>query len=293
MSAPIHTLFQAPPSAVRQPNCNHEAAAVAAVPVSVNGVEISVVDIAQEMQNHPAADPAAAWRSAARALVVRQVLLQRAHQTGIRPRAMTDAAGRRETHEEALVRTLIETEVRVPEPDEETCRRYYRQNRQRFRSQPIYEAAHILFSASSDDPAGYDRARQEAELVGAELQRQPQRFAELARQYSGCPSAAQAGNLGQITTGQVTPEFEQALTRLKPGGMTEEPVATRYGLHIIRLDRKIEGRQLPFEVVGEWVANYLRHSVIRRATAQYIARLVTAATITGVEIAGAMENRVS
>jgi peptidyl-prolyl cis-trans isomerase C len=70
-------------------------------------------------------------------------------------------------------------------------------------------------------------------------------------------------------------------------------VETRYGLHIIRLDRKIEGRQLPFEVVGEWVANYLRDSVLRRATAQYIARLVTAATITGVEIAGAAENRVS
>jgi peptidyl-prolyl cis-trans isomerase C len=293
MSAPIHTLFQATPRAVRQAKCNHETPAVAAVPVSVNGVEISVADIAQEMQNHPAADPAAAWRSAARALVVRQVLLQRAHQTGIRPRAMTDAAGRRETHEEALIRTLIETEVSVPEPDEDTCRRYYRQNRQRFRSQPIYEAAHILFAAPADNPEAYDRARQEAELAGAELQRQPQRFTELARQYSACPSAAQGGNLGQITSGQVTPEFEQALTRLKPGAMTSEPVATRYGLHIIRLDRKIEGHQLPFEVVGEWVAHYLRHSVIRRATAQYIARLVTAAAIIGVEIAGAAENRVS
>jgi peptidyl-prolyl cis-trans isomerase C len=293
MSAPIHTLFQAPPSAVRQAKCNHETPAVAAVPVSVNGVEISVADIAQEMQNHPAADPDAAWRSAARALVVRELLLQRAKQAAIQPNPTTDAAGRRETHEEALVRTLIETELRVPEPDEDTCRRYYRQNRQRFRSQPIYEAAHILFAAPADNPEAYDRARQEAELAGAELQRQPARFEELARQYSGCPSAAQGGNLGQITPGQVTPEFEQALTRLKPGGMTSEPVETRYGLHIVRLDRKIEGRELPFELVGERVADYLRDSVLRRATAQYIARLVTAAAITGVEIAGAAENRVS
>jgi peptidyl-prolyl cis-trans isomerase C len=293
MSAPIHTLFQARLPAVAPAKCNHETPAVAAVPVSVNGVDIPQAAIAREMQNHPAAEPDAAWQSAARALVVRELLLQRARQAAIRPRALTDAAGRRETHEEALVRTLIETEVTVPEPDEDTCRRYYRQNRHRFRSQPIYEAAHILFAAPADNPEAYSRARCDAELARAELQRRPQRFDELARRHSACPSAAQGGNLGQITTGQVTPEFEQALVRLKPGDMTEEPVATRYGLHIIRLDRKIEGRQLPFEVVGEWVANYLRDSVIRRATAQYIARLVTAAAITGVEIAGAAENRVS
>ncbi len=70
-------------------------------------------------------------------------------------------------------------------------------------------------------------------------------------------------------------------------------MATRYGLHIIRLDRKIEGRELPFELVAERIAEYLRESVTRRATAQYIARLVSRAEIRGIAMDGAEAHRVS
>jgi peptidyl-prolyl cis-trans isomerase C len=70
-------------------------------------------------------------------------------------------------------------------------------------------------------------------------------------------------------------------------------VATRYGFHVIRLDRRIEGRELPFEMVAESIADYLADSVRRRATAQYIARLVSRSVITGVEMPGAQEHRVS
>ena len=74
---------------------------------------------------------------------------------------------------------------------------------------------------------------------------------------------------------------------LSPGQLCEAPIATRYGFHIIRLDRKHEGRVLPYEVVAERIADYLRESVRRRVDAQYIARLVTAAKIEGIDLAGA------
>ena len=110
--------------------------------------------------------------------------------------------------------------------------------------------------------------------------------------YSRCPSAEQGGNLGQITAGQTTPEFEQALFALEPGQLCEAPVATRYGFHVIRLDRKHEGRTLPYELVADRIADYLRESVRRRADAQYIARLVSAAKIEGIDLAGADALRV-
>ena len=75
--------------------------------------------------------------------------------------------------------------------------------------------------------------------------------AELAQAHSACSSASQGGNLGQITEGQTSSEFEEALFDLEPGSIGQEPVATRYGFHIIRLDRKHEGRELPFELVAE------------------------------------------
>ena len=126
----------------------------------------------------------------------------------------------------------------------------------------------------------------------AAVSERPESFAQIAQAYSRCPSAAQGGNLGQITCGQTTPEFEQALMALTPGELCAEPVATRYGFHIIRLDRKHEGRTLPYEAVAGRIADYLRESVRRRADAQYIARLVSAARIEGIDLAGAEALRV-
>jgi peptidyl-prolyl cis-trans isomerase C len=262
------------------------------VAVSVNGVSIGRDAIVREMQHHPAPKPIAAWQQAARALVIRVLLLQRARQLGVKPEPITDSDGRRETDDEAIMRALVEREVKVPEPDDETCRRYYARNQGRFRSPDIFEASHILFAALPEERETYAQARADAAAVLATLMDNPESFAMLARAYSRCPSAAQGGNLGQITAGQTTPEFEQALLALKPGALCAEPVATRYGFHVIRLDRKHEGRTLPYEAVAGRIAHYLRESVRRRADAQYIARLVTAAQIEGVDLAGADALRV-
>ena len=262
------------------------------VTVSVNGVAIARDAIVREMQHHAAPKPIAAWQQAARALVIRELLLQRARMLDLKPEPISDEAGRRETDEEAMMRGVVDREVTVPEPDDETCRRYYDRNRARFRSPDIYEASHILFAALASDRAAHAKAREDAAAVLAELRAKPERFAELAQAHSRCPSAAQGGNLGQITAGQTTPEFEQALVALAPGQLCEAPVATRYGFHVIRLDRKHAGRTLPYEVVAGRIADYLRESVRRRADAQYVARLVSAARIEGIELAGADALRV-
>jgi len=261
--------------------------------VSVNGVVIPRDAIAREVQNHPASKPIEAWQSASRALAIRELLLQQARLVGIVPAPVRDSAGRCETEEEALIRGLLEQEIHTPEPDEETCRRYYAKNRRLFSSQAIYEAAHILFAARKDDAEGYERARRDAASALAELKLNPERFGDLARAYSACPSAAQAGNLGQITAGQTTPEFERALAALTPRSISQAPVETRYGVHVIRLGRKVEGRELPFELVADRIANYLCESVRRRAIAQYIARLVSDAEVTGVALESADAHRVN
>jgi hypothetical protein len=101
-------------------SCSVHSAAITAKPVvvSVNGVVVPRDAIAREVQQHPAPTPLAGWKEAARALAVRELLLQEAKQLGISAEAMADDAGRRETDEEAAIRALIEQEVTVPEPDE-------------------------------------------------------------------------------------------------------------------------------------------------------------------------------
>jgi peptidyl-prolyl cis-trans isomerase C len=259
---------------------------VAMPPVTVNGVTISRKAIAGEVQNFPARNPGEGWRAATRALVVRELLLQEARRLEIPVEQKTDADGRRETGEDALLRALVEREVKVPEADEATLRRFYRNNRSRFMSLPLYEADHILVAARRDDPAGFAGAQAKVSALGAILADAPDRFADLARDHSACSSAALGGNLGQIGPGDTTPEFEAALTKLAPGEISG-PVETRYGIHLVRLRRHVEGRQLPFEAVRERIAAYLGEHVRRQASAQYIALLAGRADIRGIDLAGA------
>lgn len=251
--------------------------------VSVNGVVIAHDLIARETQNHPAANPGLAWKAATRALVVRELLLQEAKRLGLGAEPLVDDAGRRETEAEALVRSVIEIEVMTPIPDAASCRRYYDANAARFRSEDIFECAHILIAAHRDDSDAFTAARQRAEEVLARLREHPGDFAALASSHSDCPSGAVGGNLGQVTSGVTTPEFEATVGRLRPGEISPV-VETRYGLHIIRLDRHLPGEALPFELVHGKIKAYLAERSQRIAAAQYVALLASRAQVIGIDL---------
>lgn len=248
------------------------------VPVSINGVAISSADIARETQHHASSDPDESWTLAARALAIRELLSQEADRLGIAAEPIEDEEGRRETADEARLRALVEREVAVPSAGEAECRRFYEQNRRRFRSPDLCEAAHILL------PHGAE-ARALAESLVADLRQHPERFAEAASAHSACPSSKQGGNLGQLSPGQTVPEFEAALADLAVGQLWI--VETRYGLHVVRLDRRIDGRDLPFELVQDRIAQYLEEAVRRRALKQYVSILASRAKVTGVDLAAA------
>lgn len=255
--------------------------------VSVNGVEIPEHVILSEAQNHPAENPGAALLAAARALAVRQLLLSRAGELGLAPEPARDDDGRLETIEDAAIRAVIETEVSAPQSADDECRRFYDNNRQRFSSEPLWEARHILVAADPSDSSARNTAKASAELLISLLNEDPASFARIAGEYSACPSARQGGNLGQLTKGSTVAEFEAALERLAEGELTSAPVETRYGFHIIRLDRKVNGRELPYEVVAERIAGWLEAATWSKAVSQYIALLAADAVITGVDLIGA------
>ncbi|MBN8913776.1 MAG: peptidylprolyl isomerase [Rhizobiales bacterium] len=267
-------------------------AATARTRVAVDGIVIPHNVISREAQNHGARTPVMAWTAAARALVVRTLLLGEASRLGISAEPLRDGKGRRETDEEAMIRALVAREVVTPVADKATCRRYYERNRGRFRSADIFEVAHILFAARRSEPSSFEQARAVAVAALVILAREPNRFATLARAHSACPSGEQGGNLGQVTVGETTVEFEAAMMALEPGQMTQQPVETRYGVHIIRLERRIAGRELPFELVHERIAGYLGEKAERIAVAQYIARLAGRAEIEGVALPAPSDLRV-
>jgi peptidyl-prolyl cis-trans isomerase C len=223
---------------------------------------------------------------AARALAIRELLSQEADRLAFVAEPIEDDEGRRETEGEARLRALIEREAVVPHAGEAECRRFYERNRRRFRSPDLFEPVHILIAAPPGDAVARAAARSTAEALIAKLQQCPRDFAVLAHAHSACPSSKQGGNLGQIGPGQTVEEFERALAGMTAGELHPRPVETRYGLHVVRLDRRVDGCDLPFELVRERIAEYLDEAVHRRALSQYVSILAGRARVTGVDLTG-------
>jgi peptidyl-prolyl cis-trans isomerase C len=251
-------------------------------PVTVNGVLIARDAIAREAQHHPAATPEEALQAATRALVIRELLLQESRRRQIKAVPLQDNAGRRETDDEAAMRVLVETMVTTPEPDEAACRRSYEANRARLRSPDIYEVRHILLAAAPGDAEARASARHAATLLIGQLQTNATQFSALAAAHSSCPSRAQGGSLGQISRGQCVPEFEAALAAMQPGTVGAEPVETRYGFHVVVVDRHIAGQPLPFEIARPQIAAWLTARSEQIGVRSYVADLVRQAQIDGV-----------
>lgn len=251
-----------------------------APPVFVNGIEIAEEAIAAEAQNHPAEGPAQARATAARALVIRHLLLSRAHAIGLAPAPEADAEGRRETEDEALIRQVFELELEPEEPDQDACHRYWRSHAMAFTAPALLEASHILFEPAPDMEAALLRARAAIATIGG----REEAFRDLAKAASACPSGSSGGSLGQLRPGDLTAEVETALHRLQPGQIASIPVCSRFGAHVVRLDRRVEARLIPFEAVQDRIADRLRARAWTTAATRYVARLGRAAVIEGLSL---------
>lgn len=95
-----------------------------------------------------------------------------------------------------------------------------------------YRARHILVKSEDD-----------AKAITAKL-RGGAKFEDLAKQSEDAGSRDKGGDLDWATAGTFVPEFAKAMTALKKGDLTDAPVKTQFGFHVIRLD-DVRETQLP------------------------------------------------
>lgn len=239
--------------------------------LSVNGVHLGEAHLARAARE-AGGDP----RAAARVAAVRELLCQEARRCGL----LAPEAG--EGQEETAIEALLEREVQVPQPGEEECRRVFDANCERFRSGDLVAARHILFAVTPGAPVAAIRAKAE-EILG-QLLREPAGFADLAGQCSNCPSGAEGGALGQLGRGETVPEFDAALFADESIGVLPRLVSSRYGFHVVAVDRRIAGTPLPFEAVHERIAARLAARVWEKALAQYVQVLAGRADVEGTDL---------
>ena len=233
--------------------------------IRVNAEDIPPSAIAAEMQFHPAATPSEAWRQAASALAIRALLLQEADRCGV----VTDQEPG-EGPDEARIRVLLAREITVEEPDEGAAIAWFQANRRRFRGRDVYEAAHILLPATSDDQTKRDKAKLLAASLIAHLSKDPGAFATLARAHSACASAEVGGVLGQMSRGDLVDEVETFILAMEPGQICPVPVTSRHGVHVLRLDRLEVAAEMDFSTARPFVERELRARSWQHAVARYI-----------------------
>jgi peptidyl-prolyl cis-trans isomerase C len=99
-------------------------------------------------------------------------------------------------------------------------------------------------------------------------------FAELAKEKSKDPGAADGGDLGYFTKDQMVPEFADVAFKMYPGQLSN-PVKTQFGWHIIKLEDKRQRPVPELDVIKEQLDTFL----IRRAQSEYIGKLRQTAKI--------------
>lgn len=234
--------------------------------IRVNGKEITDQAVEAEIPNHSSA--ARPMDEAIRFLAIRQIILDAAQQEGIDT-----------SDPERATAELLQSRVQVGLPSEDECRRHYEGNLSRFTVGELVEVSHILFQVTSS--VDLELLRRKAGDVLEQLRVNPESFGALAAQYSNCPSSQVGGSLGQLSRGDTVPEFERAIFGEHAPGLMGRVIETRFGLHIIRIDRCIPGRVLPFEAVEPQIARALGDALADRAARDFVSRLVASADLDG------------
>ena len=251
----------------------------------VNGEKIPHAIVANETQNHdaPSGKPGIAWRKAANAVAIRTLLLQEAKALALVPDPIEVGPGQYETDEEALIRGLLDEAVDVGTPKDEDIVAEWEKDPERFRAPPLWEVSHILCAADPRDKAANDKAMHHAESLSVLVAANPKAFADIAAKESDCGSKLLGGALGQLGPGDTVPEFEAVLRHLVEGEVTNAPVQTRHGWHIIRMDAVAKGEVLPFQVVRQKITKAMEKAEWASNARVFVKALVESAEIQGAD----------
>lgn len=157
---------------------------------------------------------------------------------------MTLEVYRTQVREDLQRQQLIAREIRGKvSVTPEDIQRYYDAHSGEYATPERVQVAHIVLRLEADAPADKIAAiTAKAQDVRARIKKGDD-FATLAKQYSEDATGEQGGELGWFKKGELLEPMEQAAAKLKVGEVSE-PVRTRVGLHIIKLEgREGAGRQ--------------------------------------------------
>ena len=160
---------------------------------------------------------------------------------------------------------------------------------ERFAIPQTVEARHILVKVAPDAaPEAAENAREQLADVLKQA-REGKDFAARAKQYSEDSTREQGGALGAFRREAMIQPFADVAFSLKPGEISE-PVRTRFGWHLIKVEKVNAGRTRSFEEVAPEIASQLKGERARSLAYDDAEAVYDAASGTG-DLAGAAAAR--
>ncbi len=166
-----------------------------------------------------------------------------------------------------MIDAEVNSKVSVQDPE---VKGFYDQNVERFKQGDSVHAAHILIGVpqgATPDQKAEARSRAAAVLKTIKAGGD---FATLARASSQDSGSAQnGGDLGFFPKGQMTPAFEEAAFKLKPGSVSPL-VETPFGFHIIKVIERRAPRTAPFAEVSGQIKDFLTQGQREQKLEQFV-----------------------
>lgn len=156
----------------------------------------------------------------------------------IKAQGLTVEGVKKRLREQLMVQRVIRRKVALRiSVTEQEIDKYLVDNREKLETGLTFAARHILVLPDPNKgEEGWLEARKKAEEIYG-LLLEGQDFADLAKKYSEDPSGKDGGSLGNIKRGELAPDIEETIVRLRPGEIST-PFRSQVGYHLFRLDSR-------------------------------------------------------
>jgi parvulin-like peptidyl-prolyl isomerase len=189
---------------------------------------------------------------------------------------------KKDLKEEVKMKKLAKELGTTPVTDAEV-KKFYKDNLDKFKHPDKVRASHILISVNPEeiteivksDAKNKDlddtaiKAKVNAEVKAkeakvnqllAEVKKDPSQFAKLAKENSeDTVSAEKGGDLGFFAAKDMVPEFSKAAFAMKPNTISDKPVKSQYGYHIIMVTDRAAASVTPFDKAKDDIKSYLEN----------------------------------
>ena len=204
----------------------------------------------------------------------------------LKQNGMTNAQFKRDLKEEVKMKKLAK-ELGTYNVSDAEAKKFYNDNIKKFKHPEKVRASHILISVSPaeieevvksdaknknlDEAALKAKVEEEIKAKSAEAETKANKllaeakkdmtqFAKLAKDNSDdTTSAVKGGDLGFFAAKEMVPEFSKAAFSMKPNTISDKPVKTQYGYHIIMVTDRAAAGQDSFDKVKNNIKGYLEN----------------------------------